>query len=33
MFGYLYASRDGGESWHKLRRELSEIRALAVMPN
>jgi len=33
MFGYLYVSRDGGDSWHKLRRELSEIRALACMPN
>jgi photosystem II stability/assembly factor-like uncharacterized protein len=33
MFGYLYVSRDGGDSWNKLRRELSEIRALACMPN
>jgi photosystem II stability/assembly factor-like uncharacterized protein len=33
MFGYLYVSRDGGDSWHKLRRELSEIRGLACMPN
>ncbi len=33
MFGYLYVSRDGGDSWTKLRRELSEIRALACMPN
>jgi hypothetical protein len=33
MFGYLYVSRDGGDSWNKLGRELSEIRALAIMPN
>jgi photosystem II stability/assembly factor-like uncharacterized protein len=33
MFGYLYVSRDGGESWTKLRRELSEVRALACFPN
>jgi photosystem II stability/assembly factor-like uncharacterized protein len=33
MFGYLYVSTDGGDSWNKLRRELSEIRALACMPN
>lgn len=33
MFGYLYVSNDGGDSWTKLRRELSEIRALACMPN
>jgi photosystem II stability/assembly factor-like uncharacterized protein len=33
MFGYLYVSRDGGDSWNKLRRELSEIRALACLPN
>jgi photosystem II stability/assembly factor-like uncharacterized protein len=33
MFGYLYVSRDGGDSWIKLRRELSEIRTLACMPN
>jgi photosystem II stability/assembly factor-like uncharacterized protein len=33
MFGYLYVSGDGGASWNKLRRELSEIRGLALMPN
>jgi photosystem II stability/assembly factor-like uncharacterized protein len=33
MYGYLYVSSDGGDSWKKLRRELSEIRALACMPN
>jgi len=33
MFGYMYVSRDGGDSWNKLHRELSEIRALACMPN
>ena len=33
MFGYVYVSTDGGASWNKLRRELSEIRGLACMPN
>jgi photosystem II stability/assembly factor-like uncharacterized protein len=33
MFGYLYVSSDGGDSWTKLQRELSEVRALACMPN
>jgi photosystem II stability/assembly factor-like uncharacterized protein len=33
MFGYLYVSGDGGRSWKKLRRELSEIRGLACLPN
>jgi len=33
MYGYLYVSTDGGISWRKLRRELSEIRGLACLPN
>jgi photosystem II stability/assembly factor-like uncharacterized protein len=33
MYGYLYVSSDGGDSWRKLRRELSEVRAVAWMPN
>jgi photosystem II stability/assembly factor-like uncharacterized protein len=33
MYGYVYVSRDGGDSWIKLRREFSEVRALAWMPN
>jgi photosystem II stability/assembly factor-like uncharacterized protein len=32
-FGYLYRSDDGGASWTKLRRELSEIAALCWLPN
>jgi photosystem II stability/assembly factor-like uncharacterized protein len=33
MYGYMYVSVDGGDSWKKLQRELSEIRALACLPN
>jgi photosystem II stability/assembly factor-like uncharacterized protein len=32
-YGYLYRSDDGGASWTKLRRELSEIAALCWLPN
>src|ERR671919_407123 len=32
-YGYLYRSDDGGASWTKLRRELSEIGALCWLPN
>jgi photosystem II stability/assembly factor-like uncharacterized protein len=32
-YGQLYATRDAGDSWQKLRREFSEIRALAWLPN
>ncbi len=32
-FGYLYRSDDGGDSWHKLRREFSEIADVAWFPN
>jgi hypothetical protein len=33
IYGYIYLSRDGGDSWTKLRRELNEIRGLAWLPN
>jgi photosystem II stability/assembly factor-like uncharacterized protein len=32
-YGQLFRSDDGGDSWTKLRREFTEIRALAWMPN
>ena len=32
-YGYLYRSDDGGASWRKLRRELSEIAAVCWFPN
>jgi photosystem II stability/assembly factor-like uncharacterized protein len=32
-YGQLFASKDGGDSWAKLRREFTEIRALAWTPN
>jgi photosystem II stability/assembly factor-like uncharacterized protein len=32
-YGYLYRSDDGGRSWVKLRRELSEIAAVCWLPN
>jgi len=32
-YGYLYRSDDGGTSWTKLRRELSEIAAVCWLPN
>ena len=33
LYGYVYVSTDGGESWQKLKKEFGEIRALAVTPN
>ena len=33
LFGYVYVSEDGGESWQKLRKEFGEIRTVAVVPN
>ena len=33
LFGYLYLSTDGGESWEKLMKEFGETRAVAVTPN
>jgi len=32
-YGEVFASRDAGDSWVKLRREFSEIRALTWTPN
>ena len=32
-YGEIFASEDAGDSWVKLRREFSEIRALAWTPN
>jgi photosystem II stability/assembly factor-like uncharacterized protein len=33
LFGELYRSNNGGDSWDKLKREFSEVRALAWLPN
>jgi len=33
LYGYVYVSTDGGESWRKLKKEFGEIRTLAVLPN
>jgi photosystem II stability/assembly factor-like uncharacterized protein len=33
LFGEIYASEDGGESWQKVKREFGEIRAIAWQPN
>ena len=33
IYGYIYASGDGGGSWRKLNKEFGEIRTLALMPN
>jgi len=33
IYGYVYVSDDGGDSWQKLRKEFGEIRTLALMPN
>jgi len=33
IFGYVYLSEDGGESWTKLDREFGEVRSVAVTPN
>tara|TARA_B110000014_G_C19656369_1_gene345302 strand:- start:259 stop:552 length:294 start_codon:yes stop_codon:yes gene_type:complete len=33
LYGYLYTSDDGGESWSKLKKEFGEIRTVAVSPN
>jgi len=32
-YGELYLTRDAGDSWQKLRREFTEIRALCWVPN
>jgi photosystem II stability/assembly factor-like uncharacterized protein len=33
LYGYVYVSEDGGESWTKRKKEFGEIRALALTPN
>ena len=33
LFGEVYVSEDGGESWRKIEREFGEIRAIAWLPN
>ncbi len=33
LFGYLYVSEDGGDSWRKLKKEFGEIRSVVVLPN
>ena len=33
LFGYVYVSEDGGDTWTKLKKEFGEIRALAVTPS
>jgi hypothetical protein len=33
VFGYIYRSDDGGDSWSKMSRELSEIRSMIWVPN
>jgi photosystem II stability/assembly factor-like uncharacterized protein len=33
FYGYIYLSEDGGDSWRKLPRELTEIRSQAWLPN
>ena len=33
LYGYVYLSTDGGDSWQKLQKEFGEIRSVAVMPN
>jgi photosystem II stability/assembly factor-like uncharacterized protein len=33
IYGYLYVSSDGGDSWDKLQKEFGEIRSLALTPN
>ena len=33
VYGYVYTSDDGGETWRKLKKEFGEIRSLALTPN
>ncbi len=33
IYGYLYVSSDGGDTWDKLHKEFGEIRSLALTPN
>jgi hypothetical protein len=33
LYGYVYVSEDGGDSWTKGQREFGEIRSLSLSPN
>ena len=33
LYGYVYVSEDGGNSWQKLQKEFGEIRSVALTPN
>jgi photosystem II stability/assembly factor-like uncharacterized protein len=33
IYGYVYISEDGGDSWEKLKKEFGEVRTLALTPN
>ena len=33
LYGYIYVSEDGGDSWTKLKKEFGEVRSLALTPN
>jgi photosystem II stability/assembly factor-like uncharacterized protein len=33
LYGYVYVSDDGGDSWRKLKKEFGEVRSVAVTPN
>ena len=33
LYGYLYVSEDGGDTWRKLKKEFGEVRAVSVTPN
>jgi photosystem II stability/assembly factor-like uncharacterized protein len=33
LYGYVYVSEDGGDSWTKLKKEFGEVRSLALTPN
>ena len=33
IFGYVYVSEDGGDSWQKLQKEFGEVRSVALLPN
>ena len=33
LYGYVYVSEDGGQTWTKLQKEFGEIRSVALTPN